>query len=114
MDSKTLRHVEGEVNEWNALYEIGQAVTVEQDDGSKIITSTRSNAWIGRFTAVISLNGISGCYMLSRVTPTDIVINVIGGNSIIKCSECGYEHSSYKCPNCGKIGDKKWRKLITK
>ena len=66
------------VNQWNALYPIGTAVTVELDSGEIRSTTTRSNAqMLGAepsrgdpgHTAVIFLEGITGCYNLSRVRP---------------------------------------------
>jgi len=66
------------VNQWNALYPIGTAVTVELDSGEIRSTTTRSNAqMLGAepsrndpgHTAVIWLEGFDGCYLLSRVRP---------------------------------------------
>lgn len=50
----------------------GTSVTVRKDDGSIIDTKTRSGAWmLGGHSAVIMLDGISGCYSLERVTVRD-------------------------------------------
>ena len=66
------------VNQWNALYPIGTAVTVELDSGEWPAypfqrirsTTTRSNAQMLRgHMAVIWLEGFEGCYLLSRVRP---------------------------------------------
>jgi hypothetical protein len=54
---------------WNKLHPIGTAVTVTKDDGRKLFTVTRSEAWLlGSGTAVISVEGISGGYKLTRVS----------------------------------------------
>jgi hypothetical protein len=54
---------------WNKLHPEGSAVTVTKDDGSKLETTTRSEAWVlGGHTAVIMVVGISGGYSLTRVT----------------------------------------------
>jgi len=61
---------------WNERYPIGTPVTVELDTGEIRATKTRGPAeMLGAVpsqndpghTAVISLEGISGCYLLSRV-----------------------------------------------
>lgn len=57
------------VDQWNAQHPAGTAVTVRKDDGSEIQTKTRSEAaMLGGHTAVIWLDGMSGCYLLERVT----------------------------------------------
>lgn len=59
-----------EVTRWNEKYVIGTPVSVRRDDGTAILTTTRSEAQVlGGHTAVIWLNGIAGCYLLSRVSP---------------------------------------------
>lgn len=59
-----------EVEVWNRLHEVGAAVTVRRDDGSVTHTRTRSAAQVmGGHTAVIWVEGIAGCYLLSRVKP---------------------------------------------
>ena len=64
------------VNQWNALYPIGTAVTVKLDSGEIRATTTRSPAqMLGAepsrndpgHTAVIWVEGFEGCYHLSRV-----------------------------------------------
>jgi hypothetical protein len=66
------------VAQWNALVPIGSPVSVEMDSGEIRATTTRSNAqMLGAepsrgypgHTAVIFLEGITGCYNLSRVRP---------------------------------------------
>lgn len=63
--------------DFNAKYPPGTAVKVHKDDGSILETKTRSEAWMlgadsrgyQGHTAVVSVEGISGGYMLNRVTP---------------------------------------------
>ena len=66
------------VRQWNALYPIGTPVTVELDSGEIQATTTRSPAqMLGAepsrndpgHTAAIWLEGVEGCYALSRVRP---------------------------------------------
>lgn len=57
-------------DEFNKLYPIGQVVAVRKDGGAGITTTTRSEAQVfSGHSAVIWLDGISGCYLLDRVTP---------------------------------------------
>jgi hypothetical protein len=52
---------------WN--YPIGTDVIVTLDDGTERQTKTRSRTSVVGGVQVIWLEGISGCYMLSRVRP---------------------------------------------
>jgi len=53
---------------WNKLHPVGSAVTVTKDDGSKIETVTRSEAWkLGGHTPVILVEGSIGTHRLTRV-----------------------------------------------
>jgi hypothetical protein len=55
---------------WNLKHPIGCDVTVEMDSGEIRATRTRSMAqMLSGHTAVIFLEGIAGCYLLSRVRP---------------------------------------------
>ncbi|WP_232252421.1 hypothetical protein [Sphingomonas paucimobilis] len=57
-------------DDFNAIWPVGQRVRVTKDDGSNIMTTTRSQAQVlSDHTAVIWLVGISGCYLLDRVLP---------------------------------------------
>lgn len=59
-----------EVDEWNAKYPIGTAVIVTKDNGVQVHTKTRSEASVlSGHTAVIWLEGLSGCYALDRCEP---------------------------------------------
>ena len=65
------------VDDWNKNHPvIGIDVIVKKDDETEQSTKTRSAAWMlgatGDYpghTAVILLEGISGCYALDRVRP---------------------------------------------
>jgi hypothetical protein len=59
--------------DFNAHVPVGSAVYVRKDNGDIQQTATRSEAWVmGGHTAVVLLEGVSGAYLLSRVTPVDI------------------------------------------
>ncbi|MCK9420245.1 MAG: hypothetical protein M0R70_12785 [Nitrospirae bacterium] len=59
----------GLCDRWNKLHPIGTAVVVKKDEGHKLFTITRSEAWqLGSGTAVILVEGISGGYKLTRVS----------------------------------------------
>ena len=59
-----------QVDEFNRRFPIGQRVSVRKDDRAGMITTTRSEASVlSGHSAVIMLDGISGCYLLDRVTP---------------------------------------------
>lgn len=58
-----------EVENWNLKHRVGDTVTVLKDNGDIVPTTTRSAAEItASGHAVIWLTGISGYYMLDRVT----------------------------------------------
>lgn len=64
-----LHLLEAEVARWNDAHPIGTAVNVRRDCGDTMATRTRSLAWVlSGHTAVIMVDGISGCYALRRVT----------------------------------------------
>lgn len=57
-----------EVENWNLKHPVGTPVTLRKDDGSVIETRTRARAEIlSGHTPVIWLEGVRGCYLLSRV-----------------------------------------------
>jgi hypothetical protein len=59
-----------QVEAWNAAHKIGDPVYVTLDSGQIKETVTTSEAqMLSGHTAVIWLEGISGCYILSRVRP---------------------------------------------
>ncbi|QCO07422.1 hypothetical protein [Azospirillum argentinense] len=58
-----------QVETWNSQNPVGTKVVVRCDDGTSHITVTTSEAWVlSGHSAVILLKGISGCYLLNRVT----------------------------------------------
>lgn len=62
------RRLQRPVDEWNAAHSIGAEVIVTKDLGQQVRTKTRSPAWVlSGHTAVIMVDGISGCYLLERV-----------------------------------------------
>ena len=62
------KKAEQAINAWNLQYPVGQKVRVRKDDGETVEATTRSMASIVSCTAVIWLEGISGCCDLGRVT----------------------------------------------
>lgn len=53
--------------QWSTV-PVGTPVVVRRDDGSLFETATRSEPWLlGHGAAVISVEGITGGYMLDRV-----------------------------------------------
>ena len=56
------------VDNWNAKHAVGTEVTLTKDNGDVIRTKTRSEAEVlSGHTAVIWLEGVTGCYLLDRV-----------------------------------------------
>lgn len=56
------------VDSWNAKYSIGTTVDLTKDNGEIVRTRTRSDAEVlSGHTAVIWLEGITGCYCLNRI-----------------------------------------------
>lgn len=57
---------------FNAAHAVGASVRLEKDSGEVITTKTRSKAEVlSGHSAVIWLEGVSGCYLLDRVQPID-------------------------------------------
>ncbi len=57
-----------EVENWNLRHPVGAEVEFTNDSGEVKRTTTKSEAFmLSGHTAVVSLKGISGCYLLSRV-----------------------------------------------
>ena len=68
--TKRIAALQRQCDEFNRLYEVGKRVSVRKDGGAGVITNTRSKAEVlSGHSAVIWLDGISGCYLLDRVTP---------------------------------------------
>ena len=58
------------VDAWNSQHLIGSYVIVVQDDGSQLVTKTRSIAWcLGNGDPVIKYKGRTDGYSLARVIP---------------------------------------------
>jgi len=58
------------VHAWNKKHAEGTKVIVTLDSGEEKPTTTASEAWLlGGHTAVVMLDGVSGCYALNRVRP---------------------------------------------
>ncbi len=58
-----------EVEDFNLHVPVGAPVTVRKDMGELFETRTRSEAWVmSGHTAVVMVEGISGGYLLERVT----------------------------------------------
>jgi hypothetical protein len=65
--------LQAECDNFNAANEVGAAVTVQLDGGEVRETITTSEAQVlSGHSAVIWLKGISGCYLLERVTPVKV------------------------------------------
>lgn len=61
-------HLQQQVDAWNRAHQVGTPVIVTKDGGEQIETTTCSEAEVlGGHSAVIWLEGISGCYALERV-----------------------------------------------
>lgn len=68
---KSAKELEAEVSKWNDAHPVGTAVKVRMDGGDIKLTTTTSEAWVmGGHSAMIKVEGISGGYMLERVSPT--------------------------------------------
>jgi len=56
------------VERWNEKHSVGQEVWAHRDNGEFFKTKTRSEAQLlSGHTAVVWIEGISGCYALSHV-----------------------------------------------
>lgn len=69
MRSPNAKALQRQCDIFNARVPVGSSVDVVKDRGEVIQTVTRSHAIVlSGHTAVIWLEGISGCYLLDRVT----------------------------------------------
>lgn len=56
------------VHAWNQKHTEGTKVIVTMDSGEEKSTTTTSEAWLlGGHSAVVMLDGVSGCYSLNKV-----------------------------------------------
>ena len=60
------------VHAWNQKNPVGTKVIVALDSGKEKTTTTASDAWLlGGHSAVVMLDGVSGCYALGKVKPAN-------------------------------------------
>lgn len=65
----TADELQRQVDRWNGQHAPGTEVTVRKDHDEIVITKTTSGAYVlGGHSAVIGLQGFSGCFLLDRVT----------------------------------------------
>ena len=65
--------LDAQVRVWNENFPIGTAVIFRRDSGETVETVTRSKAEVlGGHSAVVWLEGVSGCYLLDRVLPAPV------------------------------------------
>ncbi len=63
-------HLKARVDDWNAKWPVGTDVRFRKDSGEIVLTKTRTKAEVlSGHSAVIWLEGVSGCYDLARVKP---------------------------------------------
>ncbi len=64
------KQLEAQCYAWNAKHPVGVFVNVRKDDDTVVRTTTRGEAFVdqGGTSAVIRVEGISGYYLLDRVT----------------------------------------------
>lgn len=64
------KKLQEQCDRFNALCPVGHPVIVRLDNGQRKETTTRSEAQVlSGHSAVIWLEGVTGCYLLDRVTP---------------------------------------------
>ena len=70
---KSAAQLQAACDKFNAAHQVGAAVSVELDSGEvrETITVSEAQALSGH-TAVIWLDGVSGCYDLERVTAVKV------------------------------------------
>lgn len=68
-DGTSKRSVKQTADSWNKKYPVGTAVVVIRDNGDKLETVTRSEAWELCGSPVVMVKGISGGYALERMVP---------------------------------------------
>lgn len=68
MRAPSQQKLQKQCDAWNSANAVGATVKVRLDNGEMRETTTRSQAEIlGGHSAVIWLEGITGCYLLDRV-----------------------------------------------
>jgi hypothetical protein len=72
---KSSAKLQKQCDAWNKKYPVGTPVVLQKDGGENLSTVTRSEAEVlSGHTPVIWLKGVSGCYLLDRVTPDQRLI----------------------------------------
>lgn len=70
MKRPSIKALQAQCDRFNAAVPLGAAVYLRKDSGDIIETVTRSAAQVlSGHSAVIWLEGVSGCYHLDRVSP---------------------------------------------
>lgn len=70
---KSAAQLQAACDKFNAAHQVGASVSVKLDSGEVRETVTNSEAQVmGGHSAVIWLDGVSGCYDLERVTAVKV------------------------------------------
>lgn len=68
--TRTMKNPQKQCDEFNAKYKVGTKGYLHMDSGEKKPTHTRSEAQVlSGHSAVVWVNGVSGCYLLDRFKP---------------------------------------------
>lgn len=96
---KINRKEQAKVDAWNAAHAVGTYVTLHKDGGEVIATRTLSRAEVlSGHTAVIWLEGVSGCYDLTRVTALPEKTPASQGGALcIGCGARNVEAAAHAC-----------------
>ena len=69
MKRPNLAKLQKQCDDWNTTNPVGTRVILKKDVGTEVHTKTRSKAEVlSGHSAVVWLEGVSGCYALDRVT----------------------------------------------
>lgn len=72
---KSAAQLQAACDKFNAAHQVGASVSVKLDSGEVRETVTNSEAQVmGGHSAVIWLDGVSGCYDLERVTAVKVTV----------------------------------------
>ena len=114
--------LQAQCDRWNKTHNVGVCVRVRKDNGDLFVTVTKSEAYVlSGHSAVIHVEGISGCYSLDRVRyefeqpPPPIAEQFKEQMSKVaaiafSCQFCEIETLASRwvdnnCPNCGRKYD---------
>lgn len=68
MKRPNIAKLQKQCDDWNAAYPVGRDVVLSKDSGEQFPTKTRSEAQVlSGHSAVIWVEGVSGCYLLDCV-----------------------------------------------